>query len=89
MNNMIHERAKELALEAYDEMKLSFESNEPNKCEELERELFKIIRASDLSITDQVHSVKQLLLNILAMISEQHLTQMMEQETAKAQSELR
>ena len=89
MSDMIHERAKELALEAYDEMKMSFESNEPNKCEELERELFQIIRASDLSITDQVHSVKQLLLNILAMISEQHLTLELEQETAKAQADLR
>ena len=69
MTDMIFERAKELALEAYDEMKLSFESNEPKKCEELEKEMYKILRASDLSITDQVHSVKQLLLNMLAMFS--------------------
>lgn len=89
MTDMIFERAKELALEAYDEMKLSFESNEPKKCEELEKEMYKILRASDLSITDQVHTVKQLLLNVLAMISAEHLKAELKVQTEKAQSELR
>jgi|TARA_B110000211_G_scaffold182547_1_gene206731 hypothetical protein len=89
MTDILFEKAKELALVAYDEMKLSFESHEPKKCEELEKEMYKILRASDLSITDQVHSVKQLLLNVLAMISAEHLKAELKMQTERAQSELR
>lgn len=89
MTDILSDKAKELALIAYDEMKLSFESREPKKCEELEKELYKILRTSDLSITDQVHSVKQLLLNVLAMISAEHLKAELKMQTERAQTELR